>query len=120
MNHARSSSYQTKNQSPSQKLESARIFWLGAEKKFLKSLATEKYKNNQKFLAVLPNDGKHIYVANSTSWGATISKMKIREKKTLWTVDMPTRVIRMKISPNNKHPRLKLSDSRFGVISDIE
>jgi len=100
--------------------EASRVFWLGAGKKFTKLIAIQKKKNNEQYLAALPNDGKHIYLGKSESFTSTISKIKIRGKKVVWKLELPTRLERMRLSPNGRFLGVKLNDSRYAVISNIE
>jgi len=68
----------------------------------------------------LPDDRKHVYLGLSEGFKSTIVKRTLQDKKAIWKIELPSRIERMQLSPNNKFLGVKLSDSRYAVISNIE
>jgi hypothetical protein len=97
-----------------------KICWFGAKKKWLRRIAVEKSSPKVSFQAALPDDGQHIYLAKSAGVGATLTKLSIKGKKAVWSVELPAQIERVRLSPNNKFLGVKLSDSRYAVLSDTQ
>ena len=97
----------------------ARVYWLGSKKKWPRRLANEKGDGHQNYIAALPDDGKHVYLGKNVNLCSTITKMTLKDQEVVWKIDLPSRLERMRLSPNNKFLGVKLSDSRYAVISGI-
>jgi hypothetical protein len=97
----------------------ARIMWYGAKQRRPIELAIEKKQLGNKqssFVAAQSGDHSYVYLGESIGYKSTIIKMKLPTKEILWKIELPSRLIAIRLSPNERFLGAKLSDSRYAII----
>lgn len=65
----------------------------------------------------LSRQGRRLFLADSRANKSTISVIQLPTKETVKEFDLPARSLNLRLSPNSKFLGVKLSDSRYAVIS---